>query len=185
MGLSRKRFFLLVFVIVTCILVFFSIILPIISLELLKKQYLEIMENLNRSETKSGLKALFDRDYNYSELLAWEHERLFYTSERIERYKDPFQILGYGKGRCEEFAILYIALCLAHGYQSRLIVDVYGDHDWAEVYLEGRWVHVDPAERRIGDPYMYERDWKKDLKLVYAFEDGKVEDVTINYKLRK
>jgi hypothetical protein len=49
--------------------------------------------------------------------------------------------------------------------------------------LQGRWVHVDPTERRIDDPYMYERDWKKNLTLVYAFEDGKVEDVTINYKL--
>lgn len=183
--MKRKRFLLIVFAIVVLVIVFFYLILPIISLELIKKQYFEIMNNLNSIETKSGLRALFNRDYNYSELLIWEHERLIYTNERIERHQDPFQIIEYGKGRCEEFAILYVGLCIAHGYQSRLVVDVYGDHVWAEVYLHGRWVHVDPTEKIIDDPYMYERDWKKDVILVYAFEYGKVEDVTINYKLRK
>jgi len=31
---------------------------------------------------------------------------------------------------------------------------------------------------------MYERDWKKNLKEVYAFENGHVENVTANYKMR-
>jgi hypothetical protein len=30
---------------------------------------------------------------------------------------------------------------------------------------------------------MYERDWKKTLKEVYALENGQVENVTANYKL--
>lgn len=150
-----------------------------------KNQYLDIMKNLNQAETRNGLRALFDRNYNYTELLTWTHERLSYTNEPIERYKDPFKIIEYGKGRCQEFSILYVALCLTHGYQTRLIVDIYGDHVWAETKLENNWVHVDPTESRINDPYMYERDWHKDLKLVLAFEDGKVKDVTINYRTRK
>jgi len=42
---------------------------------------------------------------------------------------------------------------------------------------------VDPSEKRIDDPKMYERDWKKHLKKVYAFENGSMENVTRRYKL--
>jgi hypothetical protein len=44
---------------------------------------------------------------------------------------------------------------------------------------------VDPSEKRINDPLMYERDWKKNLKEIYAFENGKVENVTKHYKSNK
>ena len=140
------------------------------------------MKNLEDPETCAGLKALFDRDYNFSELLDWEHERLSYTRGFIERPEDPLQIIEYGKGRCQEFAILYVALTLAHGYQSRLVFDIYGDHSWAEIKLKGIWIHVDPSEKRINDPYMYQENWGKDLWLVLAFWNGTIEDATANYK---
>jgi transglutaminase-like putative cysteine protease len=61
------------------------------------------------------------------------------------------------------------------------------DHAWTEVWESGqmRWVHVDPSEKRIDDPEMYERDWKKTLREVYAFENGVKVDVTESYKIRK
>jgi len=173
--------FLIVLVVVSAVLALF-LVYPMIDLELRKSSYLKIMKNLNRTETKNELRDLFDSDCNYTELLTWENERLVFTWNDIERHEDPLQILEYGKGRCKEFGILYVALCLAHGYQSRLVVDMFGDHLWTEVKIEGNWTHVDPYERRINDPYMYERDWGKDVKLVYAFEDGRFEDVTAKYK---
>jgi transglutaminase-like putative cysteine protease len=131
------------------------------------------------------LRALFDRDYNYTELLTWEHQRLNYTDEpSITRNTDPMKILDYGKGRCQEFSLLYVALCLANGYESRFVIDVYGDHTWAEVKLQGVWVHVDPSDQIVNDPYRYERDWHKDLPLVLAFENSSCEDVTTNYKMK-
>jgi len=59
------------------------------------------------------------------------------------------------------------------------------DHVWTEVWdtKRRRWVHVDPTEKRIDDRFMYERDWKKNLTEVYAFENGAVENVTKKYKL--
>ncbi len=59
------------------------------------------------------------------------------------------------------------------------------DHVWTEVWDERheRWIHVDPSEKRIDDPEMYERDWKKDLKEIYAFENGITENVTKRYKI--
>jgi transglutaminase-like putative cysteine protease len=60
------------------------------------------------------------------------------------------------------------------------------DHAWVEVWDNKacRWVHVDPSEKRINDPEMYEREWKKDLKEVYAYEDGNREDITEKYKIQ-
>lgn len=75
---------------------------------------------------------------------------------------------------------------MAHGYRARLILDM-SDHVWTEVWdkKERRWLHVDPSEKRIDDPFMYERDWKKDLREIYAFENGEIENVTEKYKLPK
>jgi len=151
-------------------------------LELNKGQYLEIMRTVD--QTRNETKTMFERSYSYSELLEWEHERLNYASQsNIMRHTDPLQIVNYGKGRCQEFSILYVALCLANGYESRFVIDLLGDHTWAEIKLQGIWTHVDPTEKRVNDPYMYERDWHKNIELVYAFEDGFCEDVTNNYRI--
>ncbi len=165
-----------------CLLVITLPIGSMIKLELIISNVLGIMKNLERPETCNGLRTLFDRGYNFSELLDWEHERLNYTRGSIERYENPLKIIEYGKGRCREFAILYVALTLAHGYQSRLVFDIYGDHSWAEVKLHGEWVHVDPTQKEINNPYMYQENWGKELWLVLAFWNGTVEDVTDNYK---
>jgi hypothetical protein len=130
------------------------------------------------------LSALFERRYTWVELLGWVHERLKWDNGEMERHNDPLEILAYGKGRCGEFGILFTAVCLAQGYRSRIILDM-SDHVWSEIWdsRTNRWVHVDPSERIIDDPLMYGRDWKKTLVNVYAFENGKMEDVTKNYKV--
>jgi len=132
------------------------------------------------------LRALFERRCSLDELLGWMHERVKFDKGDIVRHNDPKEILAYGRGRCGEFSILFTALCLAHDYRARLVLDM-SDHVWTEVWDSGekRWIHVDPSERRIDDPFMYERDWKKTLHEIYAFENGKVQDVTRNYKLMK
>jgi hypothetical protein len=157
-------------------------LLPWYTVENAKSKYPRIMQNLNRTETKNDLRLMFDRDYNYTELLTWVHAKLDFSREKIERHENPFEILEYGKGRCKEFSILYVSACLAHGYRARLVVDIFGDHMWAEISLLDRWVHVDPTERRVDDPYMYQRDWKKNIKLIYAFEEDQFEDVTTTYR---
>lgn len=161
---------------------------------LFENHYLNIMKDVNSTETKTEVLTWFEQSYNFTELYDWVHEKLVFVpfNETFERNTDPAKILESGKGRCEEFSILYVAGCLAHGYQSRIIVAVdvgnpirfKGQHVWAEVKLDG-WVHVDPSEREWNTPYMYkEWRWGKDIGSsvrVYAFEDGKYEDVTSNY----
>ena len=129
------------------------------------------------------LRRLFERRYSLKELLDWMHARLKFTRGDIIRHNDPLEIIAYGKGRCGEFSILYTALCLAHNYRARLILDL-SDHVWTEVWDDEkkRWVHVDPSEKRIDDPKMYVRDWKKNLKEIFALENGSIENVTENYQ---
>ena len=144
--------------------------------------YRKVAQSLTDETLQEELRAqLNSTGYSYLELLAWEHSWLNYTEENIPRYKNPLDILAFGKGRCEEFSILYNALCLASGYRARLLVNIYEDHIWTEVFLNGSWVHVDPTEKIVNDPLMYQRDWHKEVKLVCAFEGSLVLDVTQNY----
>jgi len=148
------------------------------------KKYKIVSKNLTDISMLLELRKLFERKYTLTELLEWLHRKVKWSRAKITRHNDPVEILAYGKGRCGEFSILFTALCLAHGYRARLILDM-SDHVWTEVRnkKQNRWVHVDPSEKRIDDPKMYERDWKKCLREVYAFEDGNLEDVTKRYKI--
>jgi len=150
------------------------------------EKYCVLSRELANPVLLSDLRCLFKRKYTLEELLGWMHERVRFDKGDIERHNDPKEILAYGRGRCGEFSILFTSLCLAHGYRARLILDM-SDHVWTEVWC-GRdkgWIHVDPSEKRIDDPWMYERDWKKNLTEIYAFENGKMENVTEKYKMMK
>lgn len=150
------------------------------------EKYREVSKKLADPSTLSKLRSLFEKRYTLTELLEWLHKTVEWSKGDIVRHNDPLEIIAYGKGRCGEFSILFTALCLAHNYRARLILDM-SDHVWTEVWndKEKRWIHIDPSEKRIDDPLMYERDWKKNLKEIYAFEKGNVENVTERYKMAK
>jgi hypothetical protein len=161
-----------------------------------ENHYLDIMKNLNSTQTKTEVRTWFEREYNFTELYKWVNVKLEFipVNETFDRHTDPSEILQSGKGRCEEFSILYVAACLAQGYQSRIIVaidvnnprNLIGQHVWAEIKLGNRWVHVDPSEQRWNEPFMY-KTWPWGEKIgsdvqVYAFEDGKFADVIRDYR---
>lgn len=186
-------FFVLVFVIASTYILL--IWLPQQERASFENHFLDIMKNLNSTVTKTEVRGWFERDDNFTELYEWVHEKLDFVpvNESFERHTDPSEILKTGEGRCEEYSILYVAACLAHGYQSRIIVAIdvsnpinwVGQHVWAEVKLDV-WVHTDPSDKVWNDPYRYETwSWGKDIgsKIkIYAFEDGKYGDVTLHYK---
>jgi len=150
------------------------------------KNYRMVSRMLTDPSLLAELRSLFKRRCTLTELLDWVHEKITWDKGNIARHNDPRKILAYGKGRCNEFSILFTSLCLAHNYRARLILDM-SDHVWTEVWDKRQkgWVHVDPSEKRIDDPLMYERDWKKNLHEVYAFENGSTENVTKRYKMMK
>lgn len=150
------------------------------------EKYRKISEKIIDPILLSKLRNLFERNFSLTELLEWLHEKVKWSDGDIIRHYDPIEILDYGKGKCGEFSVLFTALCLAHNYRARLVLDM-SDHVWTEVWNEKqkRWVHVDPSAKKIDDPEMYERNWKKDLKEVYAFENGNMQNVTSQYKIAK
>jgi len=150
------------------------------------EKYRKISEKIIDPILLSKLRNLFERNLSLTELLEWLHEKVKWSNDDIIRHNDPIEILAYGKGKCGEFSILFTALCLAHNYRARLVLDM-SDHVWTEIWNEKqkRWIHVDPSEKKIDDPEMYERDWKKDLKEIYAFEKGNIQNVTRRYKIAK
>jgi transglutaminase-like putative cysteine protease len=148
------------------------------------RKYRKISKQLADPKLHSELRKLFEKTYTLQELLDWLHTKLHWNKGKIPRHTTPLAILKHGQGRCGEYSILFTALCLAHGYRARIVIDL-TDHVWTEVWNkeQNKWTHVDPSEKRIDDPKMYERDWKKNLQGVYAFENGKMKDVTKTYKL--
>ena len=148
------------------------------------QKYTELSDKLARKELHAELMGFFERRYTICELLDWLHAKVKWTEGPIVRHRNPLEIIDFGKGRCGEFSILFTTLCLTHNYRARLILDM-SDHVWTEVWDNNkyRWIHVDPSEKKIDDPMMYERDWKKNLTRVYALENGNAENVTKNYKM--
>jgi len=63
---KRLPIFLLAYFLVSHFIPFISFV----TLELEKIPYLEVMKNLNKTDTKDRLRALFNRDYTYIELSA-------------------------------------------------------------------------------------------------------------------
>ena len=158
---------------------------------------LEIMKTCSDPSMKVIIRSWFQRNYNFTELINWAHETLDFVplNESFpdgERSTNPIEIKAAGLGQCGEFSILYVAACLAHGYECRLVVATecgllswVNKHAWAEVKLQGAWVHVDPSERGWGEPQMY-RQWNWGGEIgrsvrIFAFEERQSEEVTQNY----
>jgi transglutaminase-like putative cysteine protease len=155
-----------------------------------KNHYLELMKNLNSTENKAKITSRLDPSYNQTDLFTWEQSKLTFTQDTAGWFEDPAQILNSGKGICVQWSIVYVSACLALNHPSRLVIATDTTnwnfiHTWAEDYFNGSWVHVDPSDKVWNNPSRYlSWDWGKaigsDVK-IYAFEDGKFEDVTCNY----
>jgi hypothetical protein len=155
-----------------------------------RDHYLGIMSNLDSGGTKSSLVLRLGGEYNFADLFGWEHSKLSFSQDSAGWFEDPIDILNEGKGICVQFSIVYVSACLALGYQGRFVVaanttDWSSIHVWAEVYTNGSWVHVDPSDQVWNQPLRYQNwNWGNHIGYdvrIYAFEDGKVTDVTSNY----
>ncbi|PMB75276.1 MAG: hypothetical protein C0193_01200 [Candidatus Bathyarchaeota archaeon] len=166
--------------------------------EIYKKRYEKMATLEYKAELISFAKSVLQdsiENLGWKELLDWEHRHLKYTREELPkpRAELPIQIIQQSKGRCGEFALLYNGLLLANSYKSRIVIDcstlkdkskkAAGDHVWVEIFINNRWVHVDPTEKRINQPLMYTNEWNKDVNLVYALTDKKIVNVTKTYGL--
>jgi len=154
-------------------------------------EYLGDLKDYAKAALKDPIEGL-----DWKALLSWEHRHLEYTRGELPKLRAemPMDIVKQAKGRCGEFALLYNGLLLADTYRCRIVIDcstlhdkskaAAGDHVWNEVRVDGRWMHVDPTERRINQPLMYAQEWNKDVNLVYAIAKKGVLEVTETYRIR-
>lgn len=155
------------------------------------------IEGLNYSE-------LLEWQHKYMVYPNDSYKIMWETKVELEgRLEEPIKILGSGfkvyvpedqglkaMGRCGEFSLVYTGLCLANDIPVRLISDCSietdnrstGDHVWTEVWVDGRWLHVDPTENKVNQPYLYRDGWDKNVNLVYAIDETGIVDVTESYK---
>jgi hypothetical protein len=160
------------------------------GLKTLTNHYLTVMQNLNSTQNKTKIATQLDPAYNQTDLFTWEHSKLTFQQDPAGFFEDPIQILDGGKGICVQWSIVYVSACLALNYQSRLVVAVDTSswsfiHTWAEDYVNGVWVHVDPSDSVWDNPSRYQSwDWGNGIGSnvkIYAFEDGAFQDVTSSY----
>ena len=164
-----------------------------------------------RDYAKNNLSDPLD-DLDYLGLLRWESRHLWYPGTDTDnsyldanRREMPIDIVSrVGLGRCGEFSLLYFGLCKANNIPIRLIVDnsmslgekLAGDHMWNEVYINGRWIHVDPTQVStlmqaklpyslwIDNPLVYQKVWNKDVNEVWTITETETEvrDTTKRYQ---
>lgn len=157
-------------------------------------KYLRIMENAYSQESITALQETVDGNYTYEELMNWVRKNLDFdkTKNKFPRYAGPINVLIHGVsvpqkileggiGRCEEFSVVFVAVCVAHGYDARLVRSVSpGDHMWAEVLVDDEWIHVDPSDGVFDDPFRYFRgDYI--LEKIIAYGRNRYVEVTEKY----
>lgn len=101
---------------------------------------------------------------------------------RFPRFNKASHLLTTRQGRCGEFANSFGLLCRALGFDTRYVLD-FTDHVWVEVYLpsEKRFVCLDPCEKKLDCPLMYEAGWGKKLTYILSFSRYGVVDATSRY----
>ncbi|NOZ83146.1 MAG: transglutaminase domain-containing protein, partial [Euryarchaeota archaeon] len=83
-----------------------------------------------------------------------------YPFINIFRPDDPNWTIFTMYGGCEEYADLFVALANSINISARTVHNSGEDHVWAEVYIDGKWMHADPSiapNGLLNDPGIYER----------------------------
>jgi len=183
--INRKR--LLLFLLLTALL-----LLPLIFWI-----YVEIQGYEGIQRTVSEIRANSTGQENLvKNFLKWEHENVDFTYtpltgnidvDRVLRliYSNRPNLIFYNKlGACGEFSNLFMEMAKTAGMQVRVAGTLAEDHQWNEVLINDKWVHVDSTldpSASFDNPYMYENNWKWKLSKVYAYYDGEQIDVTDKY----
>jgi hypothetical protein len=171
-----------------CFLISFLAVFPVFAIYQ-TITFQGIAKSFKSSEEIDYFRNVLGKSYNYTELIQWENSSLKWNSSlSMIVYDDPIEIYEYHQARCRGYAILYAELCISQGYQCRIVINVFGDHAWNEVKIDGNWTRVDasptgaPMSENIGHPLFYEEKWHAPPILALAFEDSSIVDVTGNYR---
>ncbi len=111
---------------------------------------------------------------------SWIYSNLNYDIKYSKTVLPSDKVYENKKGTCDEFTNLFLAMCRSVGIPARYVAGItyskegWGYHAWAEVYLDDRWVPVDPTWNEIG--------WIDGTHIEFGkFIDGEDVKVTASY----
>lgn len=92
------------------------------------------------------------------------------------------EALAQGKGVCQDYAHVMLAVCRHVGLAARYIAGMLGGegatHAWVEVYHDGRWIGLDPThDRLVDDNYItiaHGRDYRDCMLDIGVFSGANV-----------
>ena len=127
-------------------------------------------------------------------LIEWERANMFPTYNYSGylpmfpyypiRIPEAPWIINTMYGGCEEYAVLFVEMAKSLGIPARVVYNTAEDHVWAEVFIKGSWIHVDPSSNIFNNPGVYEKPdgWNKQISYVYYIDsDGNKHDITRRY----
>lgn len=138
-----------------------------------------------------------DQEALVKNILKWERENVGFSyapltgNDNIDIilkafiYSNRPNLIFYHKlGACGEFSTLFMEMAKNAGIQARITGTRGEDHQWNEVFINGKWVHVDstlePSDS-FDNPHFYESKWKWNLSRIYSYYNGEQIDVTDAY----
>jgi len=199
---SLKSFWsLLLLMVILTIFLFPFYIQPIMKMKAEENRVVlhEIVKNITGNATTDieKAKAIYDWFGSNSGNMknVWHKKILFqiypltinleppYLCIRLIKHKYSLWILTSRCGACEEYALLYMEMANEAGLKVRSIHNHGEEHNWDEVFIDGRWVIVDPSQRLFDpDPSIYELGRRLNISYVFAlYPNSSIEDVTSRY----
>jgi len=106
-----------------------------------------------------------------------------YYCIRLIEHQNPEWILSSRCGACEEFSQIFMILADNANLTVRSVHNHGYDHNWNEVFIDGKWIIVDPSMNRFDvPPSYYEDDLDWVSTYVFAiYPNGTKEDITSRY----
>lgn len=114
-----------------------------------------------------AIRGKFQKDYgqafqglSFASFLLHElHAGFSYEPGRTDVHTTAAQALAGGAGVCQDYAHIFIALCRLAKIPARYVAGMMAGegatHAWAEAWVDGAWVGLDPTNDRIaGEEYI-------------------------------
>ena len=101
---------------------------------------------------------------------------------RLTSSKYPYIPIFTRCGACLEYSLAYRDLAYESGLEVRSVHDKGEDHNWDEVYINGRWIVVDPSWLGFNISRTDVKDVKGNISYIYAeYPNGTQVDITDLY----
>ena len=135
------------------------------------------MENIGGS-----MPSLEERRDGWAEVTELYRCKLCGEVTRFPRYNNPVTLLSTRRGRCGEWANAFCFICRALSLDVYYVLD-FTDHVWVEVFVPSlnRYVHMDPCEKALDKPLMYEAGWGKKLSYIFSISRYGIVDSVSRY----